>query len=74
MALSQKTFQQLANVLAPEIIQYIFENEKWIEFLSDIIPEALHEKIGELDIELEAELMMAIADRIVMKSHSFECN
>lgn len=74
MALSQKTFNNLANTLAPEVIEYILEDEKWINFLSEIIPEALKEKLGELDLELEMELVMAIADRIVMKSTTFGGN
>ena len=67
MALSNKTINGLANALAPEVINYILEDEKWVEFLSDIIPAALNEKLGKLEIELEAELVMAIADLIVMK-------
>ena len=67
MTLSHKTFNQLANTLTPEVINYILEDEKWIEFLSQIVPEALREKLGELDLDLEMELVMAISDRIVMK-------
>ena len=74
MALSQKTFNQLANTLTPEVINYIFEDEKWVDFLSQIVPEALREKLGELDFDLEMELVMAIADRIVMKPATFGGN
>ena len=74
MTLSQNTFHQLANALTPEVIKYILEDEKWVDFLSQIIPEALQENLGTLDIELEAELMMAIADRIVMETRTFGGN
>lgn len=74
MALSQKTFHQLANALTPEVINYIFEDERWTELMMEIVPDALREKLGELDEDLAMELTMAIADRIVMKSTTFGGN
>jgi len=67
MALSEQTISNLASALVPEVIDYIYEDERWCEFLHEIIPDAVTSKIGGLDEELLFELSMVIMDRIVMK-------
>jgi hypothetical protein len=67
MALSNQTVLKLADALVPEVIDYIYEDDRWVEFLHEIIPDAVTTKIGGLDEELLLELSMVIMDRIVMK-------
>jgi hypothetical protein len=67
MALSNQTVLKLADALVPEVIDHIYQDERWVEFLHEIIPDAVTTKIGGLDEELLFELSMVIMDRIVMK-------
>ena len=67
MTLSNKTFQNLANALTPEVIDYIFKDERWINFLMEIVPDAINEKLGELDFDVSVELSQCIMDRINLK-------
>ena len=64
MALSNKTFQNLANALTPEVIDYIFKDERWADFLMEIVPDAIEEKLGKLDFNVSVELSQCIMDRI----------
>lgn len=67
MALSNQTISNLASALVPEVIDYIYEDERWCEFLHEIVPDALHHKLGEIEDELQFDLAMCIMDRISLK-------
>jgi len=67
MALSHQTINKLASVLVPEVIDYIYQDERWCEFMHEVIPDALQEQFGEIDEELKFQLAMCIMDRICFK-------
>jgi hypothetical protein len=67
MPLSTTTISKLADALVPEVIDYIFEDERWCEFLHDIVPDAVTSKIGGMDEDLAYEISMIIMDLIVLK-------
>jgi hypothetical protein len=67
MALSNQTVLKLADALVPEVIDYIYEDERWVDLLHEIIPDAIQTKLGAVDEDLRFELALCIMDRIVMK-------
>jgi hypothetical protein len=67
MALSNQTVSKLADALVPEVIDYIYEDERWVELMHEIIPDAIQSKLGDVDEDLRFELALCIMDRIVMK-------
>ena len=67
MALSSKTISDLASALVPEVIDYIYQDERWCEFMQEVIPDALQDKLGEVDEDLKFDLAMCIMDRICLK-------
>lgn len=67
MALSNQTISNLASALVPEVIDYIYEDQRWCEFMHEVIPDALQDKLGEIDEDLKFELAMCIMDRISLK-------
>lgn len=67
MALSEKTISNLASALIPEVIDYIYEDQRWCEFMHEVIPDALQDKLGEIDEDLKFELALCIMDRIGLK-------
>jgi hypothetical protein len=67
MALSHQTINKLASELVPEVIDYIYQDERWCEFMHEVIPDALQEQLGEIDEELKFELAICIMDRICFK-------
>lgn len=68
MTLSNQTFNKLASALAPEVIEYIHSDERYVLFLQDIIPNAVVDKMGPLDEEVLFELSMCIMDKIFFTS------
>ena len=67
MSLSNQTISNLASALVPEVIDYIYEDQRWCEFMHEVIPDALKDKLGEIDEDLKFELAMCIMDRISLK-------
>ena len=67
MALSNQTIINLADSLVPEVIDYIYQDERWCEFMQQVVPDALKEKLGEIDEDLQFDLAMCIMDRICLK-------
>lgn len=67
MALSNKTIQNLAIALTPEVINYIYADERWVDFMMEMIPEAVAEQLKTEDYDLVAELSCAIQENIVLK-------
>jgi hypothetical protein len=67
MALSNKTIQDLSSALLPEVIDYIMEDERWVDFLHEIIPDAVQNKLGDVDEDLKYELSLVIMDKISFK-------
>ena len=66
MSLSDSTVHKLADVLTPEIIQFIYKDERWIEFMMEMIPEFLGNQFGEMDEELMVDLSQCIMERIIL--------
>jgi len=68
MSLSNQTISNLASALVPEVIDYIYEDQRWCEFMHEVVPDALQDKLGEIDEDLKFDLAMCIMDRIGLKS------
>lgn len=64
MTLSNQTYNKLASALAPEVIEYIHKDERYVLFMQEIIPDAVVDKMGQIDDEVLFELSMCIMDKI----------
>ena len=67
MALSDSTIKKLAIALTPEVIVEIYSDERWLDFVCEIIPEIVTKKLGSNDIDLVTEIAMRIQDNIILK-------
>jgi hypothetical protein len=64
MALSNSTIQRLADALADDVANYISEDEQFFELMVELIPDAIRDKLGDVDDMVAAELSMCISERI----------
>ena len=51
-ALSETTLQKLANVLVDDIIEYIQEDCRYVDFFQSIVGDAIKRRMGDLDLSL----------------------
>jgi hypothetical protein len=64
MALSQSTIIKLADALSADVVSYISEDERFFDLMVELIPDAIHAKLGDVDDQVVAELSMCISERI----------
>lgn len=69
MALSNKTLKTLSVALTPEVINEIYSDERWMDFMCEIIPEIVSQKLGSQDMDLVSELAVCIMDNIYLKPY-----
>jgi len=69
MTLSNKTTRKLGIALTSEVIDYIYQDERWIDFMHEIIPDAIQEKIGNIDTNLLFELSLIVMENIHLKAY-----
>ena len=67
MALSVETISKLADALKPEVIDYICEDERWCEFLHEVVPDAIKTRLGPVDEDVLFDLSLCVMDRIIIK-------
>ena len=68
-SLSETTLQNLANALVDDIIEYIQEDCRYVEFFKRIFGDAIKSKLGDLDDDTIDELGRYIFDRVALQSH-----
>jgi hypothetical protein len=67
MALSSDTYDKLASALKEDVIRYIESDERYVEFMMDIIPDAVNQHLGEVDYDVISTLSFCIMDKIILR-------
>lgn len=67
MALSTNTIIKLSEALADDVAQYITEDHRFFDLIVELIPDAICDKLGNVDDMVLAELSMCISERLVLK-------
>ena len=69
MTLSHSTTKKLGIALTSEVMDYIYQDERWIDFMHEIIPDAIQEKMGNLNEDLLFELSLIVMENIHLKAY-----
>lgn len=67
MALSNQTISKIADAVKEDVINHIYDNQKYAEMMHDCISEAVDSTLGEMDEDLYFDLGMVLFDRIELK-------
>ena len=62
--ISTKSLNKIAAALAPEVVEYIYSDERWTDFIIQMISDAVVDKMGQLDYDLHGNLCYAISENI----------
>jgi hypothetical protein len=68
MSLSNRTIQRLSDALAPEVVDYILNDERWLDFMIEMCNDAVSEKMGMIDTDLLVEISLCIQENITLKA------
>ena len=67
MNLSTESVSKIADALKPAVINYIYEDEGYVEYMQTAVVEGIRKTMGDMDEDLLFELGMLIFDRIELK-------
>lgn len=67
MALSNSTIKNLSIALTSDVIDDIFQDERYIELMMELIPEFVIKNLQSEDYDLVTEIAVSIMDNIDMK-------
>jgi len=70
MALSNKSLNNIAASLVEEVTEELVESNEWLEFLHTNVGGIVVDKLGQIDDDILAELIMCISDRICLKGYT----
>ena len=67
MALSNSTIKNLSIILTPDIVDDIFQDERYIELMMELIPEFVSKSLQSEDYDLVTDIAVSIMDNIDLK-------
>lgn len=67
MKLSAESISKIADSLKPAVIEYIYADEAFVEYMQTAVVDAIQTTMGNMDEDLLFELGMLIFDRIELK-------
>jgi hypothetical protein len=67
MGLSNKTYDELAKALKEDVISFINNDERYVNFMLEVIPDAIKENLGTVDEDVLMQLSYCIMDKIFLR-------
>jgi hypothetical protein len=67
MKLSNSSITQIADALKPAVMNYIYEDDGFTEYMQTAVVEGIRNAMGDMDEDLLFEIGMLIFDRIELK-------
>ena len=69
--LTTAAMRVLANTFAAEVADCIEKDERYVEFLMEVLPEILSQKVGKLACDDDIELAMMVMERITLTATTY---
>jgi len=67
MSLSNATISKIADAIKKDVISNIYEDEKYAEMMQDLVSNAVHKTMGEMDESVFFDICMVLFDRLELK-------
>ncbi len=64
MSLSQETINKMGDAIIDDVAQYISEDPRFVDLLSEIILDAIQQKVGNLDTKVMTSLTRTISKKL----------
>lgn len=69
MTLSTKSMRKIADALAVDIAADLINSDTWLDFLHTEVGGLIVDKLGQIDDEVLAELIMMISENLYVESY-----
>lgn len=67
MQLSTQSVSKIADALKPAVLEYIYADEAFTEYMQTAVTEGIRNTMGDMDEDLLFEIGMLLFDRIELK-------
>jgi hypothetical protein len=64
MRLSNEAYRNLAKALQDEVADYIRQDDRYIEFMMELVSDAIQSKLGTVHDEILMDLSLLVIDRL----------
>jgi hypothetical protein len=64
MKLSNKTYLNLAKALQDEVVDYIRQDDRYTEFMMELVSDAIQNKLGTVHDDVLMDLSIMVMDRL----------
>ncbi len=64
MALSQETINKMSDAIIDDVAQYISEDPRFVDLLSEIVLDAIQNKVGSLDPKVLSAMTRTISTKL----------
>ena len=64
MTLSRQSMRKLANAISQDVIDYILEDQRFYDVMSELVSDAIVDKIGQLDPMVHTEILCTLCGYI----------
>lgn len=66
-SLSDEGEERLVNAIKPDVIDYIYNDERWAEFMMEVICDAIREKLDITDDIIVSNLAVQVMDKMTLR-------
>jgi hypothetical protein len=64
MALSNNTIIKLSDALSADVVEYINNDSRFFDLMVELIPDAIRDKLGDVEDTVLFDLSMCLSERI----------
>jgi hypothetical protein len=64
MTLSRQSMRKLADAISQDVIDYILEDQRFYDVMSELVSDAIVDKVGELDPVVHTEILCTLCGYI----------
>ena len=64
MALTSKSLEKMSDAIIDDVAQYISEDPRFVDLLSELVLDAIHQQICNIDPKIRTQLVQSISSKL----------
>ena len=72
MSLSQETINKMSDAIIDDVAQYISEDPRFVDLLSEVVLDAIESKLGKLEPKMLSSLTRSISRKLLCSANYSE--
>ena len=64
MALTSKSLEKMSDAIIDDVAQYISEDPRFVDLLSELVLDAIHQQLGNIDPKISMQLTQMVSSKL----------